>query len=250
MLTLIGYSLVGGLFSLLGGLLLLARADFAKKYLTSLLAFAAGAFLAVSFLDLLPEAIEMVDEVHPLFMWLLGGIILFFALERLLMQWMHRQASAHDHSEHTESLPALVILGDTLHNFLDGVVIALAFLADPNVGLVTALAVAAHEIPQEIGDFAILLNSGWRKSRIIFVNILSSLATVVGALLGYWLGVGLESSLPYLLAGVAGIFIYIASSDLIPDIHHRAGQKNGLTVLIPFITSIVLVGYLVVRSHG
>src|SRR3989344_5910866 len=149
MLQLILYSLVGGAFSLVGGLLLLTRVDLAKKVITPLLAFAAGAFLGVTFLDILPEAVEQAVEPHSVFIALLIGFVSFFILERLLM-FFHAGESDHEHSEHTEFLPFMLILGDCIHNFLDGILIGLAYIANPVLGLTTALGVAAHEIPQEI----------------------------------------------------------------------------------------------------
>ncbi len=251
MTLLLWYSLIAGLFSLVGGLILLGTGVFYKKIITSLLSFAAGAFLGAAFLDILPEAIESVDEPHPIFIAALVGFVLFFALERGLMKYFHRpHHDSHDHEDHTESLPFLVILGDTFHNFLDGIVIALAYIANPALGLTAALAIAAHEIPQEIGDFSILLNQGWPKSRIIMVNILQSLMTVPGVLLGYYGGMAVEPQLPYLLGAAAGIFIYLAASDLIPEIHHHAGHKHFFRVLIPMVLSMVVVGYLVSLAHN
>jgi zinc and cadmium transporter len=254
MAQLIFYSLIGGLFSLIGGLLLVWKVEFAKKITTSLLAFAAGAFLAVSFLDLLPEAVEAVEEPHGIFISAIVGFVLFFILERALMRFRHHDhEEEHSHvvqTEHAEPLPTLIIIGDSVHNFLDGIVIALAYIANPVLGLVTTLGIAAHEIPQEIGDFGILLSQGWSKKRVIIVNILQSLLTAVGALVGYYIGSMLEPSLPYLLAGVAGIFLYIAGSDLIPEIHHRTGHRHFFRVVIPLIASVVLVGFLIQMTHG
>lgn len=254
MAQLIFYSLIGGLFSLVGGLLLVWKAEFAKKITTSLLAFAAGAFLAVSFLDLLPEAVEAVEEPHGIFIAALIGFVLFFILERGLMRFRaHGHEEKHSHlikTEHVEPLPTLIIIGDSVHNFLDGIVIALAYLANPMLGLVTTLGIAAHEIPQEIGDFGILLSQGWSKKRVIIVNILQSLLTVVGAIVGYYAGTMLESSLPFLLAGVAGIFLYIAGSDLIPEIHHRTGHRHFFRVVIPLVASTALIGFLIYITHG
>lgn len=249
MMLLIGYSLVGGLLSLIGGLLLLWQEKFAKKIITPLLAFAAGAFLTTSLLDLLPEAIEMVEEPHPLFVAAIIGFTLFFILERVLMRYSGDGHHRHHHSDHTESLPVLLILGDSLHNFLDGIVIALSFLANPLIGLATTLAVAAHEIPQEIGDFSILLHQGWSRQRIVLVNIAQSLLTIPGVFIGYYAGTILEPHLPYLLAGTAGVFLYLGASDLIPEIHHRAEHKHVGRVLIPFIASIVIVGALIQLTH-
>lgn len=251
MLQLIIYSLLGGVVSLVGGLILIWKQNFAKKIITSLLAFSAGAFLAVSFFDLLPEAIEAVDEPHPIFAAALVGFVAFFILERGLM-WFHKEKEGHTHthSEHTESLPVLVILGDCLHNFLDGIVIALAYIANPVLGLITTLGVAAHEIPQEIADFSILLAQGWSRKKVIMVNIFQSLLTIPGVILGYYGGQLLEPFLPYLLAGVSGIFLYIAASDLIPEIHHRTGHSHFIRVVAPLIASIVIIWYLIEITHG
>jgi zinc and cadmium transporter len=250
MTQLIFYSLLGGFFSLLGGMLLIWRADAAKKMIIPLLAFSAGAFLSASLLDLLPEAIEMGGDTHNVLKAALIGFVLFFALERLLMQYSYNTDKDHQHAEHTESLPILLIVGDSLHNFIDGLVIALAYLANPALGFVTTLAVAAHEIPQEIGDFSILLNLGWEKKKIILINIGQSLLAVLGAVVGYYVGTNLEPYLPYLLAGTAGIFLYIAASDLIPEIHHHASHKHSMSVLVPLILGIGMVMILMQFAHG
>ncbi|OGE81575.1 MAG: hypothetical protein A3H72_03130 [Candidatus Doudnabacteria bacterium RIFCSPLOWO2_02_FULL_48_8] len=251
-MTLILYGLLGGALSLIGGVLLLWQSAAIKKIMTLLLAFAAGSFLAVSFLDLIPEAVESVTEPHRVFIAVLVGFFVFFSLERLIMRHMHTNHRAEnplDHKEHTESLPWLIITGDSFHNFLDGVAIALAYVAEPALGLTATLAIAAHEVPQEIGDFSILLDLGWSKAKIITVNLLSSLLTLLGVLAGYLAAQSLEVALPYLLAGVAGIFLYIAASDLIPEIHHRAAHKHVYRILIPFVAGLLIMGYLVTVTH-
>ncbi len=250
-MTLVFYGLLGGLLSLVGGALLLVWPKAViNKIITPLIAFAAGAFLAVSFLDLIPESVEMVDEPHTVFIAVLVGFLFFFTLERFLMKYFHKD---HDHTsvhqDHTESLAPLVILGDSFHNFLDGVLIALAYVADPAIGLTTTLAVAAHEIPQEIGDFSILLDQGWKKWKIIAVNAGTSLLTLLGIALGYFAGTRLETMLPYLLAGVGGIFIYISASDLIPEIHHRAGHKHIYRLVLPFLLALITIGYITSLTH-
>lgn len=250
MIELLSYSLVAGVLSLAGGLLLVWRSDLAKRFILPLLAFAAGAFLGASFLDILPEALEMVEEPHPVLIAGLVGFLIFFAMERLFMRYFHHHHQTNEHADHTESLPFLLILGDSIHNFLDGVVIALSYLANPTLGLVTTLAVAAHEIPQEIGDFSVLLNQGWSKKKIIMINVLQSLLTVPGVLLGYYGGQLVEPYLPYLLAGAAGIFIYIAASDLIPEIHHHASHKYVYGVLIMLLAGAFAVGLLSTLAHG
>jgi len=242
---LIFYSLIGGVFSLIGGLLLLWRYDLTQRLVTPLLSFAAGAFLSAALLDLLPEALEVTAKPQPILLSLLLGFVAWFIMERLIMTYfLKHRAVQKAHSDHTESLPVLLILGDSLHNFLDGIVIALAYVANPALGLTTTLAVAAHEIPQEIGDFSVLLYRGWPKKRVVLINILQSLLTVPGAILGFYLGQVLEPQLPFLLAASAGIFIYLAASDIIPEIHHRAGHKQFFPVVLPLLLSLGLVGVL------
>lgn len=251
MSQLILYSLIAGLFSLVGGLLVIWQSQKVMKFITPLITFGAGAFLGVSFLDLLPEAIENSTDPHNVFIAALVGFFIFFALERILMRYVkhHHNHENEKHDDHTESLPFLLMLGDSIHNFLDGIVISLAFIANPALGLPTAFAIAAHEIPQEIGDFAILLDSGWKKSKIILVNLLSSLLTIVGAIVGYVAIGAFENSLPFLLGGTAGIFLYIAASDLIPEIHHRAGHRHVYSILLYFLIGLMTIGYFISLSH-
>ncbi len=244
------YSLIGGLFSLTGGLFLVWKSYLAHRWITVLLSFGAGAFLGAVFLDILPEAIESVEEPHPVFIAVLVGFLIFFTMERLIMRYVKEHHEHNGHSDHTESLPFLLILGDSIHNFLDGIVIAIAYVANPALGLPTALAIAAHEIPQEIGDFSVLLERKWKKRDIIAVNILQSLLTVPGVLVGYYIGSAVEPHLPLLLGGAAGIFLYIAASDIIPELHHQAGHKHVFRVIVPMIVSIVLIYYLTNLAHG
>ena len=242
---LIFYSLIGGVFSLIGGLLLLLNYKLVQRLITPLLSFAAGAFLGAALLDLLPEALETALKPQPILLALLIGFVPWFIMVSLIVTYVLKpHASQEAHSDHTESLPALLILGDSLHNFLDGIVIALAYVANPALGLTTTLAVAAHEIPQEIGDFSVLLYRGWPKRRVIFINVLQSLLTVPGVILGFYLGQALALQLPFLLAAAAGIFIYLAASDIIPEIHHRAGHKQFFPVVLPLLLSLAVVGLL------
>lgn len=248
---LILYGLVAGLFSLVGGLLLTWRVGLVKKLMIPLLAFAAGSFLGVSFLDLLPEAVEAVADPHTVFIAALSGIFVFLALESLLAKYLHKSENlAHGHSEHTEAISWLVVIGDSFHNILDGIVIALVYVANPALGFSTALAIAAHELPQEIGDFSILLDRGWSRGKVILVNVMSSLLCLVGIGIGYAGGQALQGSLPYLLAGVAGVFIYIAACDLIPEVKDRAQHKYVFRILASFLAGLLLTGYLVQMTHG
>lgn len=235
------FTLLGSIVSLIGGIGLLTHKRFALKISHFLGSFAAGALLGAAFFDLLPEAVEEahhvaqelgIEEVN-VFFWTLLGILLFFLLERFL-HWFHHH---HQHDDHNHAhgvltkkpTVALIIIGDTLHNFIDGVAIAATFMVSIPLGIVTTLAVAAHEIPQEVGDFGILLNRGMSRVKILLVNIVSAGFSLLGALLMVGLGERLEGILPIALALTAGFFIYIAASDLIPEIHEE--NRKGFAVI-------------------
>lgn len=246
--SLILYGLIGSVFSLAGGLLLLWRADFAKRITTPLFAFGAGTFIGISFLDLLPEAVEMAEEPHTVLLSALIGFAAYFAFERLFMKH-GRRGHAHEHHDHSESLPWMTVIADTLHNFLDGIVIVLAYAANPALGLPTAIAIAAHEVPQEIGEFSILLDQGWSKIKIIAANVASALSAFVGMGIAYLALPVWESFLPYFLGFTSGIFMYVAASQLIPEIHHRAEHRHAYRVLASFIAGAAMIGYIIAATH-
>ncbi len=248
MVSLLLYSLIAGLLSLIGAALLLWRRSFSPKLLTGLLSFAAGTFLSAVFFEMLPEAIEAVTKPHSVFMFVLAGFVSFFVLERLSMRFLIA-SSKHAHADHTESLPLLMIISDSIHNFIDGIVLALTYLTNPALALPTALAIATHEIPQEIGDAVVFLKLGWAKKRIIMLNVYQSLLTVPGVIIGFWFGSIFASTLPYLLAVAAGIFLYIAASDLIPEIHHSTGHKNVAIAVVPFVSAICFMYLLLGLTH-
>lgn len=251
MMTLLWYTLIASVLSLTGGFLVLWKADIASKITIPLIAFGAGAFMGVSFLDILPEAVESVEEPHPVFIAALAGFFSFFLIERLFMRYAHRHGEgAVQHSEHATSLPYLVVLGDSLHNFLDGIAIAISYVANPALGLTTTLAIAAHEVPQEIADFSILLDSGWSKKRVAIVNVLSALLAVAGAVIGFYAAGFFETKLPYLLAVTAGIFIYLGASDLIPEIQDRAKERFMKRIIFSFLIGAAVIGYLSFIAHG
>jgi zinc and cadmium transporter len=239
------FSLIGGVFSLIGGFLLLSRrslADTLAKYATP---FAAGALLAAAFFELLPEAIELTAE-GAAGRWVLAGITLFFLLEHFL-HWFHHH---HDHDEYkkNQSAAPLIVIGDTLHNLLDGMAIGAAFLISPATGIVTTVAVAAHEIPQEIGDFGLLLKAGYLRSRVLYINFISALMTVIGAVSVFSLGDTDSFPLGELLAVTAGMFIYIAASDLIPTIHAVKGKASHVGVAL-LLLGILTVGVTTEIAH-
>lgn len=241
--TLIFYSLIGGLFSLVGGVVLLCKPDITKAYMTPLLGFGAGAFLAGAFIDILPEAIRTVNDPRDVMIAVLVGFLGFFILERFLMRTFQMHSNATSHSEHIESLPYLLVLGDSFHNFLDGIVIGLASSISLTLGLPTALAVSAHEIPQEMGDFSVMIRQGWSKSVVLGINVAQSLLTIPGVFIGYYMKTAISTYVPSLLGVAAGIFIYIAATDILPELHHNSSHKHFFRVVIPTVLGVILVSY-------
>ena len=182
------YTLLGSVVSLIGGLALLAREKYVKQFSHFLASFAAGTLLSAAFFDLLPEAVHEAEESGGnIFVLTLFGILLFFLIERFI-HWFHHHSDGADTQNESRSTLLLIITSDAIHNFIDGVVIAATFLISIPLGIVTTMAVAAHEIPQEMGDFGLMLHKGMRKRNIIIVNVLSALISLVGALLTYWIG--------------------------------------------------------------
>ena len=240
-LTVLFWSLLGSLFSLMGGLMIIKYVKRREVIIRYLLPFGAGSLLAVAFLSLLPEAAEVLD-IHATVVWMLGGFLAFFILERALGWFHHHEHHHHElaHGSKNKTHQWLVIIGDTLHNAIDGVAIGAAFLVNPAIGVGTAIAVATHEVPQEIGDFGILLSKGMKPRGVIVVNLLSSLATVLLALATFWLGKYFVVDVTPLLAVAAGMFVYIAASDIIPDIHERPRKEGNLQAVMLLVGVVVL----------
>ncbi|HKZ34455.1 MAG TPA: ZIP family metal transporter [Patescibacteria group bacterium] len=239
--VIIFFSLVGGLFSLIGGALLLLKRRLSHTTMLTLISFAAGVLLSVSFADLLPESLELFEEkgldTSQLFLWPLLAIVGFFFFERSFV-WFH-----HHHGPH-EDQPAPIIpmvwMGDTLHNFVDGIVITASFLISIPLGITTSLAVAAHEIPQEFADFSLYLSKGVAKRKVLLLNILSSLATTVAAIFTFLFRESLDIIQPQLLAFTAGMFMYIACSDLIPELHHEYKKSSVWLQTVSFFLGLFL----------
>ncbi|HVJ12545.1 MAG TPA: ZIP family metal transporter [Burkholderiales bacterium] len=220
-------------------------------WIPMLVSFAIGTLLGAAFLEIIPHAFEM-GEAHQVAFSILGGIFGFFVLEKLLLYRhchtenceVHDQhAKAHDHGRSG----ALIVVGDTVHNFVDGVLIAAAFLQSTELGVVTAVAIIAHEIPQEVGDFLILLHSGYSRLRALAMNLLSSTATLVGGVIGYYALQFFDGVEPILLGVVAASMIYVAVADLIPGLHRRPELRDTAfqALLIALgIGAIALVGAL------
>jgi zinc and cadmium transporter len=232
----VGMSLAGGVVSVIAAAIVSFRAK--THWVSLLISYAIGALLGASFLEILPHAITASGDAVATLATVLGGILVFFVLEKLVL-WRHchiedceghePQAHGHhqgkDHANDHGRTGLLIMVGDTFHNFVDGVLIAAAFMEDIRLGIITALAMIAHEIPQEVGDFMILLHSGYSKARALTCNLLSSLATLLGALLAYAALGQMQSAVPVLLALAAASMIYVAVADLIPGLHKRTELK-------------------------
>ncbi|MEK7617505.1 MAG: ZIP family metal transporter [Patescibacteria group bacterium] len=234
------FTLLGSVISLIGGVLLLLKEKFALKISHYLSAFAAGALLATAFFDLLPEG--------NLPLWALVGILTFFLLERFIHH--HHILHSHGKVEEKKTVIPLVILGDTMHNFTDGVAIAATFLISIPLGIVTSLAVAAHEIPQEIGDFGLLLNRGMKRGKVLLINLYSSLAALLGAILTYIYKDKIEEFLPLILSVTAGFFIYIALANLIPEIHNRDNQRVAFWESVMLLIGVMVIYFAISSLEG
>ena len=217
--------IAGGILSLAAAALVLFGLP--KKWLHYAVSFSVGVLLATSLLHLLPEALELGLTPHEVFPVLLGGILGFFALEKFAI-WRHAHGNdnhvggevcedhTHDHHHASGGEAVAILVGDGFHNFTDGLLIAAAFLADPALGWAATLAVIAHEVPQEAGDFAILLAAGWRRAKALFWNGVSSLASLAGGIVGYLALERAQDWVPYIITVAAASFTYIAIADLMP----------------------------------
>ncbi|MDG5776675.1 ZIP family metal transporter [Haloarculaceae archaeon H-GB2-1] len=221
----------------IGVLTLFLREELVDSVLLGLVALAAGSLIGGAFLHLLPRAITETgsEDTLPLFLWVIGGFCLFYVLEQFL-HWQHDHADVHEH----EPVSYLVLVSDTLHNFIDGLVIAGAFLVGTPVGVVTTLAIALHEIPQEIGDFGVLLYSGFERRRALVLNFLTQTTVILGGVVGFVLDDVVTGLPAVLLPFAAGNFIYIASSDLIPEIKHQDDEVRSLLSFLVFLVGIAL----------
>ncbi len=228
LLIAVGLSLVGGLGGLLVASGVLLVSDSARaKLIPWLVSYAVGALLGVSMLELLPTSLEQLPASR-VFTTLLLGILLFFVLEKLVL-WRH--CHIHDCEVH-ESSVFPVLIGDAFHNFVDGAVVAAAVMTSIPLGISTAVAVAAHEIPQEVGDFAILLHAGYSRGRALFLNVLSSAASAVGAVAAFMAFDMVPQVLPYFLAMAAASFLYVAMADLIPGLHRGRTDASSMRQIL------------------
>lgn len=254
----LAFTFIGSIASLIGGIVLLFKEKFASRISHLLSAFAAGTLLATAFLDLLPEGVKEAEHLFEstgieinVFAWTVVGFLVFFVLERAIHWSHHHQVEQGEFNRRgPKAIIPLIIIGDSVHNFLDGVVIASTFMVSIPLGIVTSLAVAAHEIPQEIGDFGIMLSKGIKRGKVLWFNFLSALVSVMGALLTYWFGSSIETIIPIFLSIAAGFFIYIAAADLIPEIHNQEKRTIALIETLLLILGIIIVWLSIIFLEG
>lgn len=224
------------LISSAGILTLAMKERLLKKMLLTLVALSAGVLMGSAFLHLIPEALEISRIAsYNIFLYILIGFILFFLMEKLLY-WHH----CHVIRCPIHTFAYMNLFGDSIHNFVDGLIIAASFVADIHLGIITALVVALHEIPQEIGDFGVLVHGGFAKIKALFLNFICALAAVFGGIFGFFLFSYVKYLAIFLIPFAAGGFIYIAASDLIPEIRREAELKRSLTSFLMFIVGILI----------
>jgi zinc and cadmium transporter len=253
-------TLVSGVLSVLAaGTFLALPAKQREGILPHLVSFATGALLGAALLALIPHAVLGAgsERVHQVGIALIAGIALFFVLEKFLL-WRHCHddhcdehtvtAQQHEHARRKAS-GSLVLIGDAIHNVLDGVLIAAAFLTDVHLGIVTALAIMAHEIPQEVGNFAVLLHSGVTRRRAVVLNLLTSLSAVIGGVIGYFALEKALAALPFALAVAASSLLYVAVADLIPGLHRKIDPKSSVTQVLLIGLGIALIAYAENYAH-
>ncbi|MDP3041459.1 MAG: ZIP family metal transporter [Candidatus Omnitrophota bacterium] len=222
------------LISLVGILTLAIKDNLLQKALFCLIGFSAGALIGSAFLHILPECLEN-NKSTTVFSYLILGIIIFFIMERFL-HWRH----CHEEGAcKTHAFTYLTLVGDGFHNFIDGMVIAASFMVSFQLGLVTTLAIILHEIPQELSDFAILVYGGFTKKKALLFNFASALMAMIGALAGYFINDYIQGFSNFILPLTAGGFIYIATSDLIPELHKENDLKRSMAAFSAFLLGIV-----------
>ena len=247
-------TLAGGVLSvLIAASLTVALLGRLVRHLVSL---SVGVLLGTALLHVLPEAFESKVEPHRLFATLLGGLLFFFLLEKaeLYRHGHHHEGDGHDHHHGSDADQAgrggwSVLVGDSIHNFCDGIIIAAAFLADFQLGVVTAAAIIAHEIPQEVGDYIVLLNAGFSRSKALFYNAMSGMASVVGGVLGYFIVGPWEALFPYLLVAASSSFVYVAVADLLPQLQRRLPLRSTLAQLGWIAAGLLLVSLVKSFQH-
>jgi zinc and cadmium transporter len=232
LLYILSATIIVSLISLIG---LITVGKKIEKFLHYFIAFAAGTLISASFFDLIPHALEEIGiHMHDSLIFVVLGIIIFFLIETFI-HWHHCGCG------HCQKKPAgvLIFTGDFVHNFIDGLLIAGAFMLNIWTGIITTLIVMIHEIPQEFGDFAVLLNSGYKKLQALKINFISALSAVLGGILGFFMFEKIESIVPYMVLIAAGGFLYIALSDIIPEMHEGENKKRRIYEALIFIITLI-----------
>ena len=232
-------SIIVSSISLVGALALIIKDNLLQKVIIFLVAFAAGALIGGAFLDIIPEAAQRITDITQLFLYIVIGYLIFFIIEKYL-HWRH----CHDADCKYHHFTYLNIVGDIVHNFSDGLIIGAVFLLNVKVGIATTLAIVFHEIPHELGNFSVLVYGGFSKARALFFNFVSSLFAIAGTIAGYYLAAKVGNFAYMLLPLAAGGFIYIASCDLVPELHKEEDAKRSALIMVTFILGIFLM-YLV-----
>jgi len=222
------------LISLVGIVTLLIREKIFKKIIFLLISLSAGVLMGGAFLHLIPEILEK-NKDPKIFLYVLVGFILFFFIEKIL-HWRH----CHNGKCSIHSFAYLNLLGEAVHNFIDGLIIAGSFILNTKIGIATSFAVALHEIPQEFGDFGVLVYGGFKKSKALILNFVIALTSIMGGIVGYYSLGYFENSIPLLLSLASGGFIYIAASDLIPELKKEKDITKSLVTFCIFIVGIIL----------
>lgn len=258
------FTAIGGALSALAASVFLVASDSVRaRVLPHLVSFATGALLSAALLGLLPHAVQSagIANTHEIGLTLLGGLLLFFVLEKMVL-WrhchqdvcevhvhpeahLHAHGHAHNHHDNEQNRnkasAMLILIGDGFHNVLDGVLIAAAFMTDVHLGVVTAIAVTTHEIPQEVGDLAILLNGGMSRLRALSLNLLASFTSVLGGVLAYFAMAQVQEVLPYAIAIAASSFLYIAVADLIPGLHRKVDPGSGAWQFVYIVLGVAVI---------
>jgi len=230
----IGATIAVSLVAFVGIFSLSMKDAFLNKILFALVGFAAGSLMGGAFLHLIPEAAE-VNNSLSLFVFILVGFALFFLIERLL-KWRH----CHEGHCHVHTFTKMSLIGDGVHNFIDGLIIAASFMTDIHLGIITTIAVIIHEFPQEMGDFAILVYGGYSKGKALLFNFFTALLAVLGGVIGLLLLQNVEGVSNFLIPFAAGGFIYIAASDLIPELHKEQQTKKAFSAFAFFILGLIV----------
>ncbi|VVE75693.1 Zinc transporter ZupT [Pandoraea anapnoica] len=247
-------TLASGVLSLFGAASL--SLGLLSKLIDKMVSFSAGVLLGTALLHLLPESLESHVDAHVITRWLLGGLLGFFLLEKLalLRHSHHHEGDGHHHEHGHDAHEAgkggwMILVGSAIHNFADGVVIAAAFLTDPRLGVAATVSITVHEVAHKLGDFMVLLNAGFKRRKALVLTLASSLTALLGGVLGYFMLDRLQSLIPYLLALAASSFIYIAVSDLMPQMQRRTSPRDALPQILLIGVGLALVVWLNGHDH-